>query len=87
MSRPKSDTPEGERATRKWKETMLKKYGSEEAVREAMSKIGTKGGKVSCTKGFGTSHERASYYGRIGGKKSSRAGIKNGQGKNKKRIK
>lgn len=61
------------------------------------SKIGKKGGLVSTpTGGFGspkkdenglTGPERARLAGSIGGANSSRAGIKNGEGKTKKRVK
>ena len=41
------------------------------------ARIGAKGGKMSNTGGFAANRELASIAGRIGGKKSSRKGIKN----------
>ena len=43
--------------------------------------IGSKGGKNGHTGGFASDRERAVWAGRKGGLKSSRAGIKNGEGK------
>lgn len=91
MPRPKKGEKGCEEATKKWRATMLKKYGSEEALHEAMSKMGHNGGIVSTPNGgFGSSKkdengltgpERARLAGAIGGAKSTRAGIKNGEGK------
>lgn len=91
MPRPKKGEKGCEEATKKWRETMLKRYGSKEALHEAMQKMGRKGGIVSTpTGGFGstkrdkdglTGRERARLAGAIGGAKSSRAGIRNGEGK------
>lgn len=36
----------------KWMESMIKKHGSEEAVREYMRQNGRKGGKAKVKKGF-----------------------------------
>lgn len=66
---------------KKWMETMIKKHGSREAVRELMQGIGVEGGKVSKTGGFAsakvgkdglTGKERASVAGSKGGKTSKR---------------
>ena len=43
--------------------------------------IGAKGGRNGHTGGFASSHELAVRAGRIGGLKSSRAGVCNGEGK------
>jgi len=57
----------------KWLETMIKKHGSREAVREIMGNIGTKGGsKTGIIKGFAANPELASRVGTIGGLKSRR---------------
>lgn len=47
------------------------------------AKIGAKGGRVSKRGGFASNPELARIAGRKGGLKSSRAGIKTGQGKQK----
>ena len=55
--------------------TNKQKYGS-----DFYSKIGAKGGKLGTTGGFAAGEagrKRASYYGRVGGKKGSRLGVKN----------
>ena len=40
MSRPKANTPEGKEATRQWRETMTRKYGSiSEKMREELWEI------------------------------------------------
>lgn len=67
---------------KKWHETMLKKFnGDEEALRQHLSELGRKGGKKGRTGGFYANRDFASRVGRIGGQKSSRKGIKNGEGK------
>ena len=56
-----------------WMQTMIKKHGSIEAVREIQKAIGTKGGKhTSPYKGFGSNPELASKVGKIGGSISRR---------------
>ena len=50
------------------------------------SKIGSKGGRNGHTGGFAANRELASEAGRKGGKKSSRKGIKNGEGKSHKTL-
>lgn len=45
------------------------------------AKIGKTGGKAKVTKGFGSNPELARSAGTKGGYKSSRKGIKNGEGK------
>lgn len=76
MSRPKANTPEGREATRKFRETMLKRYGSEEAVKEQYRKIGQKGGTngrgADYKGGFASNKEKAIEAGRKGGTISRR---------------
>ena len=73
MSRPKANTPEGQRAIQNWRETMVKKYGS---VSEKMRECGRIGGKngygPDYRGGFAYSHEIASKAGAMGGYKSRR---------------
>lgn len=63
----------------KWRETMIAKFGSEEAMLEWMRSNGARGGKISKGGGFGsekigkdglTGRERAEKAGSIGGRNS-----------------
>ena len=90
MPRPKIGTPGCEIATKKWRETMLKKYGGKEELRKKMQERGRKGGSMSNKGGFAsdvigkdglTGRERAVKWGAVGGKRSSRKGVKNGCGR------
>lgn len=72
MSRPKKNTKAGRAATNKWKETMLKKYGSPEAVHAFMQGIGGKGGRNGHTGGFAANPELARKAGAKGGSISRR---------------
>ena len=69
----------------KARETNLKRHG-----KNFYKKIGRKGGKngfgPDYKGGFGGNHELARIAGAKGGKKSSRAGVKNGQGGKKKKA-
>ena len=94
MVRPKAGTEAGERATKKYRETMLKRYGSRENVIEHYKTIGTKGGKLSCNGGFASylvgedglnGFQRARIAGAKGGRKSSRAGVRNGEGQRRRK--
>lgn len=85
MARPRKGTPGHIKAHKKWQETMLKKYGSEEALTEQFKKIGKLGGSKSANKGFAstkrgedglTGPERARLVGAIGGFKSRRGRVK-----------
>ena len=69
MPRPKKNTPEGEAATRKWRETMIKRYGS---ITEQQRKIGSIGGRNGHTGGFASNPELAKIAGAKGGAKSRR---------------
>lgn len=80
MVRPKSGTPEGERAKARWHRSMLEKYG--ENYTERFKEMGRKGGKATHrNKGFAANRKLASEAGRKGGLISRRTGIKNGEGK------
>lgn len=72
MARPKANTKEGQEATRKWHETMLKRYGSEEALKEAFRIQGAKGGRNGFTGGFYVNRELAKIAGKKGGSISKR---------------
>lgn len=63
------NTPEG---ARKAANTMKERYGT-----DYYRSIGEKGGKAKVPKGFALNPERARKAGAIGGKKSSRKGVKN----------
>lgn len=84
MARPKANTPEGRRATEKWRKTMLEKYGSEEAFKHVIKCMGSLGGRVTGRKGFALNPELAKKAGAKGGRKSRRTGVTTGQGKTKK---
>ena len=60
----------------KAKATNIKKYGD-----DFYSRIGAMGGRAGHTGGFAANPALARVAGRKGGKISSRAGVKNGQGK------
>lgn len=91
MSRMKKGEKGHDKAVSKWWSTMIERFGSEEAIRDHMVAMGKKGGKLSKTGGFAsdkvgadglTGRERAS----IGGLKSTRAGIRNGEGERARRT-
>ena len=82
MARPKKGTPKGDQATVKWKKTMSEKFGGEDGIHEKMRLVGSKGGqKKGVKKGFALNPALAKIAGRKGGKNSSRAGVRNGEGK------
>lgn len=80
MPRPKKNTPEGKKATERWRATMLAKYG-EDGFRDHVKRNGSKGGRVKGLKGFALRPELARIAGRKGGIISRRTGIRSGQGK------
>lgn len=82
MARPKKGTKGAEEATRKWRETMQRKYGGAAGVHDMMRMIGRKGGRNGHTGGFAANPALARIAGAKGGRKSKRTGIKNGEGKN-----
>ena len=72
MSRPKKGTEANDRATAKWRASMIAKYGSEEALHKQMQKMGRAGGKISRGGGFTGDPERAKSAGKRGGSVSKR---------------
>lgn len=81
MARPKRGEPGADQAAKKWRATMLEKYGGQEGLTRKMQAIGAKGGKLSTTGGFAsdkvgadgmTGRQRSIICGRIGGRKSKR---------------
>lgn len=58
-----------------------KKTNFERQGKDFYKRIGAIGGRNGHTGGFASNPELAKQAGRIGGLKSSRAGIKNGEGK------
>lgn len=66
----------------KSKKKILELYGE-----DFYAKIGKKGGSNGTTGGFAKDRKLARRAGRLGGLKSTRAGIKNGQGKSIKSLK
>lgn len=56
----------------KYKETMIKKFGSYENWLKHLKTMGSKGGKATVPKGFARNIELARKVGAIGGKKSRR---------------
>ena len=55
-----------------WRETMLKRFGSEEALHEFMVTIASKGGKKGTGHAFGHGKVDPSVAGAIGGRVSRR---------------
>lgn len=76
MGRPKKGEPGYAKANKKWKETMLRKYGGEDGLHSFMCKIGSKGGKNGAgpdyNGGFASSPDLARKAGAKGGKASKR---------------
>lgn len=72
MARPKAGTEAGDIATKRWRETMLKRYGSEEAISKEFQRIGSIGGRHSFTGGFYNNSARARLAGAKGGRISRR---------------
>lgn len=63
-----------------------KKTNFERQGKDFYKRIGAIGGRNGHTGGFASNPELAKQAGRIGGLKSSRAGIKNGEGKSRART-
>ena len=75
MARPKKNTPEGELATKRWRETMEKKYGGVTEKMREIGKIGGQNGKgPDYMGGFAADKERAKIAGAKGGRISRRKG-------------
>lgn len=94
MSRMKKGEKGHDKAVSKWWSTIIERFGSEEAIRDHMVAMGRKGGKLSKSGGFAsdkvgadglTGRERAKLVGAIGGLKSTRVGVRNGDGKKRSR--
>lgn len=88
MARPKKGEKGHKRAARRWRKTMEERHGGKNGVHRMMQVMGSKGGqtKTSTPKGFAADPKLASIAGAIGGSISSRAGVRNGEGKKKKLI-
>lgn len=73
MARPKIGEKGSEEATRKWRETMLRKYGAD-GMHQKMCSMGRKGGlkgsEDGVIKGFAQNLTRAKLAGAKGGSKS-----------------
>lgn len=67
MSRMKRGEKGHEEATRKWRESMLARFGSEEALRRHLQGMGRSGGKKSTGGGFASNRQLAREAGRKGG--------------------
>lgn len=83
MVRARKGTSDGERATKRFLETMKGKYG--DGLHDHFAEIGRKGGRNGSSGGFAskkvgvdgmTGSERASKYGTIGGRISKRGPAK-----------
>lgn len=72
MARPKKGAKGCEEANRKWRETMLKRYGGKEALHKQMQSIGRAGGLNGHTGGLYGDPERARIIGAKGGSISKR---------------
>ena len=73
MSRPKKGTPEGELASRRWRETMIRRYGSPSKKMAEVGRIGGQNGRGPDYRGgFAANIEIARLAGMKGGKISRR---------------
>ena len=90
MSGIKKGEPGYDKAVSRWWSTMIERFGSKEAIHDHMVAMGKKGGKLSQGGGFAsnkvgadglTGRERARLVGAIGGLKSTRIGVRNGEGR------
>ncbi len=68
MGRMKKGEPGHEAATDRWRESMIKKFGSEEALHKHMQGMGRKGGMNGGHGGFAANPALAKIAGRKGGK-------------------
>ena len=88
MARPKAGTKEGDAASEKWRQTMIKKYGVD-GVHKKMQEIGSKGGANGKGPGYKggfasdevgedglNGRQRARLAGAVGGKRSRRGPAK-----------
>lgn len=74
MARPKAGTEKGNAAAAKWRKTMRKKYGTDDAVRSVLQQIGRIGGERGHTGGFYANPAKARVAGSLGGRISRRGG-------------
>lgn len=73
MARPKKGTPAGDEATKRWHETMVKRYGSVSNYMANVGRIGgLKGRGPDYKGGFASNKELAITAGAVGGRKSRR---------------
>lgn len=72
MVRQRRGEPGHEQAAEKCHQTLLAKYGSEEAVHQHFTEMGRKGGLKKGRKGFALDPEKARKAGANGGAKSMR---------------
>lgn len=74
MARPKKGERGYQEASKKWRQTMLKKYGGEEGLHKRAQELGSIGGKAptSKPKGFAANPELARIAGHKGGRISRR---------------
>lgn len=73
MSRPKKGTPEGELASRRWRETMIRRYGSPSKKMAEVGRIGGQNGRGPDYRGgFAANPAKARIAGAKGGAKSRR---------------
>lgn len=81
MSRPKKGEPGCEAANSKWRESMLKKYGGEEALREMMRQRGRLGGRNGRGEDYqgGFACKQVGADGMTGRERSRVAGAKGGR--------
>lgn len=76
MAGYKKGTPGYERQQQKYKETMLKKFGNQQAMLDYYHSIASKGGQKGHTGGFAANPELAQKAGAKGGTISSRSNKK-----------
>jgi len=76
MTRPKIGEKGCEEANKKWRATMLAKYGGKEGLHERMVQMGRVGGQNGHTGGFAANPELARIAGRKGGTISRRGPAK-----------
>lgn len=81
MARMKKGAKGHDEAVAKWRKTMLERYGGKEGLHKKMQSVGAIGGRNGHTGGFAYNPALASVAGAKGGRISSRAGIRNGEGK------
>lgn len=77
MTRPKAGTKEGDKATAKWRQTMLKKYGGKKGLSEHLKTMGAKGGRASANGGFAS--DKVGSDGLTGIQRARLAGAKGGR--------